>query len=205
MSHLEFEYEPLKAIAAIEFFALQGIPDLTKGKIAKLLFLADKLHLVRFGRTITGDRYAALPHGPIPSQTCNLLDSFEAGIEKSEWIQELASIAQLDRRFFYPYYVPVDSPRNLHEDELSQSDLKALTEVAEHYGKYSFSELRGLTHEMPAYEKAWERRKFNSAPMYLEEFFEQDEKALAGVLEEALENQLIREALAPKRSATVAG
>lgn len=205
MAHLEFKYEPLKAIAAIEFLSRQGIPDLTKGKIAKLLFLADKLHLVRYGRTITGDQYAALPHGPIPSSTCKMLDSFEAGTEKSDWQQELELIVQLDRRYTYPYYTPIDPPRNLQDEELSQSDLKALAEIAEHYGKYSFSELRGLTHEMPAYEKAWERRKFNSAPMYLEEFFEQDEKAVAGVLEEALENQLIREALASEQIVTAAG
>lgn len=205
MSHLQFEYEALKAIAAIEFLSRQGIPDLTKGKIAKLLFLADKLHLVRFGRTITGDRYAALPHGPVPSLTCRILDVFEEGVEKTDLTQQLGSVVKLDKRFTYPYYVPTDVSRNLVEEELSQSDVDALGEIAAHFGKLSFSELRGLTHEMPAYEKAWERREFNSALMHLEDFFEQDEKAVAGVLEEALENQGIREALDPNRSFIVAG
>ena len=35
-------------------------------QICTLLFFADKQHLITYGRTITGDRYYALEHGPAP-------------------------------------------------------------------------------------------------------------------------------------------
>ena len=73
MSNLEFKFQPLKAIAAIEVLALRNVPELSKYKIAKLIFLADKLHLVQYGRTITGDKYCAMEHGPVPSSVYALL------------------------------------------------------------------------------------------------------------------------------------
>ena len=36
------------------------------------MFLAEKYHLVRYGRPITGDRYDAMKDGPVPSFTYDL-------------------------------------------------------------------------------------------------------------------------------------
>ena len=73
-----FKFEQAKAIAAIEVLVDGGILDLTRGKIAKLLFFADKRHLVQYGRPITGDWYAALQHGPLPSNIGKMIEAFES-------------------------------------------------------------------------------------------------------------------------------
>jgi uncharacterized phage-associated protein len=188
---MRFTYQPKKAVAVIRFFAESRVPELTKGKANKLIFLSDKLHLVRFGRPITGDWYAALPHGPVPSATDDMLDAFEANQLSGSDV--LASEVYLERRFQYPRLVSNGESKTPAE-QLSSSDLSVLQEVLEHFGAKTFTELRALTHEMPAYEKAWVNRSGNRAEMQFEDFFEEDENAIAGVMAEAIENCKLRAA-----------
>lgn len=187
---IRFVYQPRKAIAAVSYLAQADLPDLTKGKIDKLLFLADKLHLVSTGRPITGDCYAALPHGPVPSNTDNLLDAFEAGEYCIDCLQ-LVNEVRLDARFQYPHFVKnTDSPTTTQD--LSVSDQRVLDQILRQYGSKSFSELRSITHEMPAYEKAWATRTGNRGDMNFADFFEEDSDAVAGVREEVIENCALR-------------
>lgn len=179
-------YQPIKAIAAIRFFADHGASELTKGKVNKLLFLADKLHLVRFGRPITGDWYAAMAHGPVPSATDNMLDALEDNAPYPG-VDFLRGQVALDRRFQYPRLAPTGADFNV-ADYLSESDMETLQEIMRLYGDRSFTDLRRLTHDMPAYEKAWQSRTCNMAEMNFADFFEEDDQALAGVKEEVLEN-----------------
>ena len=43
-------------------------------KAYKLLWLADRCHLRMYGRTITGDKYYALPMGLVPTDAKHILD-----------------------------------------------------------------------------------------------------------------------------------
>jgi len=191
---MRFVYKPRKAIAAIRFIADHNVPELTKGKVNKLLFLADKLHLVRFARPITGDWYAAMPHGPVPSETDNLMDAFEAQNFEHPGVEPLAREISLDRTYTYPRLAP-SGPSLSPEAELSPSDKSVLSEIIDHFGSKSFSELRSITHEMPAYEKAWGSRTGNRGTIEFEDLFEEDENAVVGALEEAVENAKLRSVL----------
>ncbi len=64
---IQFDLDFEKAAAALLCMAKLGTAKFDQYKACKLLFLADKRHLVKYGRTITGDRYSALEWGPIPS------------------------------------------------------------------------------------------------------------------------------------------
>src|SRR5579871_5139061 len=46
---------------------------LTQYDIVKSLFLADTIHLNRYGRPITYDNYVAMENGPVPSKAYNIL------------------------------------------------------------------------------------------------------------------------------------
>ena len=188
---VQFTFEPQKTIAAICLLASKGLPELTKGKVDKLLFLADKLHLVQHGRPITGDWYAALPHGPVPSRADNLLDALESkNLSLFPEVISLAECIHLDRYYQYPRLVWKRDPA---EQTLSESDIEALDAVIERFGRKSFTELRSLTHELPAYTKAWGNRGgAMSSAMSFEDFFEEDEHAVVGVCEEMIENDAIR-------------
>ena len=189
---VRFPFQFSKAHAAFLYLANRGLPDFTKGKACKLLFLADKYHLVRHARPVTGDRYAALSHGPVPSRIKSILDEVEKGNISNPETAEMASTIELDRRFEYPH---LNATKAADLDELSETDIDALDAVIRDFGARTFTELRSLTHEMPAYERAWSSKtKPNHAWMRFEDFFREDECSLAGAQKEMLENDALRKA-----------
>src|SRR6185436_4198819 len=184
---IEFHLDADRAREALAYLASKS-PGLDVYRACKLLFLADKYHLVRYGRTITGDRYYAMPHGPAPNRVLNLLNIFLED-PSTTW---LSSVLTIDRSFRYPHLV-ANGPLEL--DNLSQSDIKALDVTLERFGSKTFDELKSLTHEMVAYRNAWDKRgRKKSVPMDFEDFFEEDSDAIAGVLEQAIEESQFRKA-----------
>ena len=53
---IAFEFDVEKFVNA-SVYLVERCPEVTKMKLAKLLYFADKEHLLAYGRTITGDRY----------------------------------------------------------------------------------------------------------------------------------------------------
>jgi uncharacterized phage-associated protein len=195
---VRFTFDIEKTVASVAFLASQNLPAMTKYKICKLVFLADKYHLVQYGRPITGDRFNAIEHGPIPSQTLDMLNKLISNPDDPE-VAELARHVTLDRTFRYPRF-----RANLmnFEEILSPSDMDALSVIATEHGKKDFDELKALTHETVAYKNAWENRGGSNNPeMNFEDFFEQDADAIQGALEEMLENQALRAAFVGPTSA----
>jgi uncharacterized phage-associated protein len=180
---VHFRFDETKAIAAVVYLACKAIEALDKYKLSKLLFLADKFHLVQYARPITGDEYFALPYGPVPSA---ILNSLNAVISEEETI--LTGKLQVDRNFLNPHFSATREESFLFS-ALSKSDIAALDYVAEKYGNKSFPELKSMTHEMPAYENAWNNRgNANRARMKFEDFFEEDADAIGGVIQLMIEN-----------------
>jgi uncharacterized phage-associated protein len=184
-----FDFE--KASAALLYLASRNLPAFDKGKACKLLYLADKLHLVRYGRPITGDRYWALEHGPVPSAVLNLINDVEKKQLSGQGVQALAEALELDRTFENPRFRARQKP---NMDLLSKSDVDVLDRVADSFGSKTFAELRALTHETVAYQRAWTGKPADkgSAPMAFEDFFDEDADAIAGAREEMLENDALR-------------
>src|ERR1700723_3107507 len=81
MYNLTFEFSLDKLVQAIAYFSKSGIPDLTKLKIAKLLYFADKVHLLEHGRPIIGDVYWCMDYGPVPSFALNEMSAAIGGCE----------------------------------------------------------------------------------------------------------------------------
>src|SRR4030095_14202545 len=100
---VSFRFDFAKARAALLYLASQNLPAFDKGKACKLLFLADKLHLVRFSRPITGDRYWALEPGPVPSTLLCLLNQVETQKFTDKDARALAEGLDLDRAFVNPH------------------------------------------------------------------------------------------------------
>lgn len=189
MAAIEFQFNLEKTREAVTYLAMGSTGGFDIYKACKLLFLADKYHLVRYGRTITGDAYFALPHGPAPTRTLGLLNML---IEDPTSAPALSCALNVDRSYQHPRFLAAQPP---DLETLSKSDLEALDETLKRFGSKTFSELKALTHEMVAYQKAWERRgRKKSVPMNFEDFFEEDSDAMAGVLEEAIEDSNLRKA-----------
>lgn len=182
---VSFQFELDKAVAAVAYLASRGIPELDKYKIAKLIFLADKAHLVRFGRPITGDKMWALKHGPVPSRILDLLDSAVADPDNplSDWVE-------LSTKYSYRRF----SSTSFDQEALSASDIVVLDEVIEKHGGKSFHELKSLTHEMLEWQAAWARRGSSErADIFFEDImFEEEADAIEGAREAMEEDAEIR-------------
>ncbi|MBL8174959.1 MAG: SocA family protein [Bryobacterales bacterium] len=198
---LQFQYDFEATKAALLRLAAKGLP-FDKYRACKLLFLADREHLLRFGRPITGDNYNALPLGPTPSQTLTLLDQLDAvlveggELPQDPRVRELADAFEASTNTEYPQYVAKVEP---DPEALSETDVMVLDDIAKRHGNAGFLDLKRLTHELKAYSSAWRqnevRRKF---PMRFEDFFADDPDKL-DFLKELQQHQFLKRTLAAPR------
>ena len=108
----------------------------------------------------------------------------------------MQAIFSLDRSYQYPRLrKDTSTPKATLAEELSESDLQVLSECIQDLGRLSFSSLRSISHDQPAYRIAWEQRgDYNHERMAFEDFFEDDPDSLAGVKEDMIENCKMRQA-----------
>lgn len=128
-------------------------------KLMKLMYLAERLSLKRYGDTITGDAFVSMPHGPVLSMTYDhmngALSSDEGGWET--WVSDRAdnAVALRDESMI----------RTPEEDltALSETDLECLNEVWKEFGHWDKYKLRDYTHSEACPE--WENPKGSSRPI----------------------------------------
>lgn len=182
---VKFNFDIDKAIAAATHITSQNIPEPTIGKVFKLLFLADKEHLVRYGRPIMGDRYSAMKDGPVPSKLYDLVK--EAKVRPlTPSAKKLAAGFTIEKKSDEHAKMIARSP--IDRTQLSKSDVAVLDDIVRRYGRMTFSQLRDLTHGAPAYTKVWKGDESTSIPMRFEDFFENDPNAVQGAKDEMLDN-----------------
>lgn len=108
-------------------------------KIFKILYFADREHLSKFGRTITGDHYIAMKAGPVPS---NIYDLFKAIKGDSYFSKdELKAYFEVENEFF------IKPKKDPDLDEISNSDINVLNEVLAKYGDMDFETIKRKSHD----------------------------------------------------------
>lgn len=189
---IQFQFDYEKTKGALLYLAAR-VPEFDRNKACKLLFLADREHLIRLARPITGDRYEAFPTGPVPSKTKELLVGMEFVLkgQTADTDPEAKNLASAFSLESGTYYKGLQDP---DPDALSESDLTVLEEVAnEHGDKFSGPEA-DLTTKIAAYRIAWhEESGKNSFPMAFEDFFA-DAPNGDVVLREVLRRERLRRA-----------
>jgi uncharacterized phage-associated protein len=189
MPILHFEFDEQKLVQAIAYFAAKGVSDLTKMKVCKLLFFADKRHLLEHGRPIIGDHYACMEYGPVPSISLNEMDfAVETDAEVKSKHQGLFNqILQVDRSGRYPRF-ELKNDGLLNMSVFSQSDIETLDQVLADYGHIPAGRLSELTHEEECWKAANARRPHGSSvAMAYEDFFDEEHRP---VLDLALQQQV---------------
>lgn len=133
----------------------------------KLLFFADRYHLRKYGRLISDDTYYALPHGPVAS---NSLDIINLVLTDNNNGTEKNYIKKYDGTAFSA----VDNDYEL--EYLSDSDVEALDFVIAEFGDMKTWDLRDLTHEYPEwkrYKQTLESQSSRREKIKMEDFFEE--------------------------------
>ena len=125
-------------------------------KLVKLLYLADRYHLVRHGTPVLGDRYYRLPWGPVPSRS---LDVLEAAADVAAHDPEAPADALSERLLTridvkdpaskYASYSSRELPGQ--PEYLSRSETEALEAVAKKFGGWTAVDLSKLTHQHQAF------------------------------------------------------
>lgn len=149
MKRLPFKW--VKAIEAIDFIAHLK-PGITQYYIGKIIFFADREHLIDYGRSITGDRFVAMEHGPVPSAIRDILKS-DSG-SPDEFLDYLDERVVIEHKGNKQH---IYSKEKREYPSLSGSDKEYLEKAFADYNKMSFSDLKQVSHEDPAYIAAWEK------------------------------------------------
>ena len=124
-------------------------------KLLKLMYLADRDALLRHGRPITYDRYVSMDHGPVLSQTYNLIVAEESPEQPSSYWRQL--ISEPDR---YEVQLLTTTPPT---SDLSPAQLEILDRVFGEFGAKGRWEVVDFVHTLPE----WEDPHGSSIPIAL--------------------------------------
>lgn len=127
------KFDPQKAVEVLIYISSKVGGDMYT--TLKLLYLADKKHLEKYGSLILGDWYAALQYGPVASSSYDILKfvrgekEYNAGAPHAK---EAFSLGDDDK------IVPIRKP-NL--DYISESDIGCIDEIIYLHAGKSFDQL----------------------------------------------------------------
>jgi uncharacterized phage-associated protein len=132
-----FQFDPEKATEALLYVA-RRVRDQDLYTTLKVLYLADKHHLHRYGRFIFGDAHHALPHGPVPQGAYDIL----------KWLRgDSGHRYDPARKALRVEGNTINALRDAEIDVFSASDLECLDQAIEEFGRLPFSELKRKTHD----------------------------------------------------------
>ena len=111
-------------------------------QVFKMLYFADREHLLKYGRTITGDTYVKMNNGPVPSKIYDIIKTAR-GDSAFSFVQEISKKIKecfaVNGRDIVPF-----NPANL--DYLSKTDIVEIDNAVSKYGQLSFTELTNVSH-----------------------------------------------------------
>ena len=136
-SDFDTDFNEPKAIETILYIS-QKITKSDKYKICKMIYLADKLSLYKYGRLLFGETYSAMEQGVTPSNSYDLLKRFEA------ITNDVISVKGNN----------VTPLRAANLDHLSESDIECLDQTISSYDRVP-KKLRDDARDK-AWKKAWE-------------------------------------------------
>jgi len=147
-------YDIEKIANAIKFFKSKKVKHLGKTKLMKLLFFADKEHLLRYGISIFNDKYFKLPHGPVPSLTLNIIDSLNEAenydlMEYTDILKEHINIKQVNNNGYILNDFEIKKP--FDSEVFSKSELEVLELIANKYKDITAIKISKLSHLLPEY------------------------------------------------------
>ena len=119
--------------------------------LMKILYLAERQHLAKWGEKITTDDYYALPHGPVPTRIYDSLKAVKDG--KGGFLADILSVDENT-----PNVSPLREP---NMDYISKSEIEALDNAIAKNIVKSFQELEQMTHDEYYYKALENGRKMS--------------------------------------------
>jgi uncharacterized phage-associated protein len=126
-------------------------------KLIKLLYLAERQAMAKWGESMSGDKFVSMPHGPVLSGTLDLIN----GDSEEYWDKFIKS--EPDHEISLLQNVEIEDL-----DELCLAEMKILDKVFDEFGKMGRFEISKYTHD---YCKEWQDPNGSSFPIRPDEIF----------------------------------
>ncbi len=126
-----------KAAQICAYFAKQSGESIEKLKLIKLIYLAEREFIKRYGHPMLYDEMFSLPHGPVCSNTLN---GINGEIDQENWAEFI------DKRNNRDISSLIDAQRN-ELDEISDAEMDVLDAIWESFGWMSAPQIRNYTHK----------------------------------------------------------
>ncbi|MDD0812968.1 Panacea domain-containing protein [Curvibacter sp. RS43] len=153
-------YDERKSAQAAAFLLYKAGGKLPILKLVKLMYLAERLSMRRYGDTITGDNFVSMPHGPVLSMTLEHINDAVPSAREGGWDSWIADRAD------YTVGLKEDVHLSSPEDDLlalSETDLECLQHTWDEFGSWDKYKLRDYTHQGGCPE--WEDPNGSSRPI----------------------------------------
>lgn len=138
-SKIAFDFNEPKALETILYLA-KRVSHADRYKICKMLYLADKASLEKYGRFIFGESYSAMKQGATPSKSYDLLKQIARECTDDLCVEGNAIVARRDANLDY----------------LSESDIECLAQTITTYD-HDPRRMHRDAHD-DAWGEAWESR-----------------------------------------------
>lgn len=177
---LNFKFNITKALCSIGYILKEINNKADFHKVFKIIYFADKKHLVEYGSPISGDFFIAMENGPVPS---NIYDLFK----------EIRKNVNLEKNIFNQYFsveerYTITLKNSPDFSYLSKSDIECLENSIQENKNLSFKKLTDKSHD-EAYKKADMNNEINFLEMAKDAGA--DEKTIKYIMSIA-ENQSVR-------------
>ena len=164
---IRFKTNEQKSIEALIWVIQRGGGSINLYNAMKILFEADKYHLNKYTRPVTGDRYIAMEYGTVPN-----------------WIYGATKLAGNSLGFSRNVNMLENTPGRVPDRYLfSESDEEALEHGFNEYASLDFNQVRDKNHEERAWIRARNREPYSEAPDILFEDMIDDPALVDDLLE----------------------
>lgn len=147
-----------KNVHLVNYFAVKAGGTINRMKMLKLVWLSDRLHLNKYGRTVSTDHYVAMKNGPVASEIKDISEGRST-------------------RYSMDYIEPVGrlnfkSLADAEPKHFSKTDLEVMEAVWERFGRAAEFDLSNLSHEYPEWKRHEDYlKKHLCHSMKFEDFF----------------------------------
>lgn len=120
---MQLRFDIKKTIAAVAYLIERegGHLDMFLG--LKMLYLADKESLIRWGKTITGDSFVSMKNGPVLSEVYNLFKKEAPPDHQNEWDAVFSERVNHSIRLIKPVDIEVLSEREMNRLEEARQQI----------------------------------------------------------------------------------
>ncbi len=136
---IEFKFNEIKTTQASVLLLQMAGGKMNYMKLIKLLYLIDREALINWGRSLTGDTYFAMKHGPVLS---NVLDTINYGkdpTDDSYWYEYITKPSE---------YIIKLTGHLPGQDKLSKREIELIKEIFNKFNEFNEWDLVEICHEI---------------------------------------------------------